>query len=146
VRYRLGEDGSREPIPGGWWDSQLQVECSFQRSSDGVDRCLPALLKIAQTAYADAACTSPVSESLAPVAGCASDPPTPYGYKSDPACASTTHIYGLGPSVAPATPRYYITNGACIASGAFGDAEIIAQPIGAEIPAASFVGATGSHD
>ena len=143
--YRKGEDGSRD-YTGTWWDSALGVECSYQRAADGVERCLPAMMKIVQTAYLDAACSVPVSESLAPVAGCMGEQAQAYVYKSNPGCSTAPHVYPLGPAVAAATPRYFMVDGVCSPTGTFNDPAVLARPIGAEMPAALFVMATGAHD
>jgi hypothetical protein len=148
VRYRLGEDGSKEPIPGGWWDSQLQVECSYQRASDGVDRCLPAMRTITKFStpyYLDAACTQVAFEYLAPVVGCATVFAESYGAMPDEACAATLHVYQIGPVADPSANTYYMFGGECKGGSTVGTIAAV-QPLGLEVPAASFVGATGIHD
>jgi hypothetical protein len=148
VRYRLGEDGSKEPIPGGWWDSQLQVECSYQRASDGVDRCLPAMRTITKFStpyYLDAACTQVAFEYLAPVVGCATGFADGYVAMPDATCAAALHVYQLGPVADPTAPTYGIFGGECKDGGTVGTIAAV-QPLGAEVPAASFVGAAETHD
>jgi hypothetical protein len=149
VRYRLGEDGSREPIPGGWWDSQLQVECSFQLSSDGIDRCLPLAMMIISGAtaphYSDATCTHQVLEYFPPVAGCAVGFSQSYAAKADDTCSTAVHVYTIGAALDASAEVFSLVGGVCKSFGMLGPG-IGAQPTLDEIPAASFVGATGIHD
>lgn len=54
VMTHVGSDGSR--FPGGWFDSELNTECSWSTAADGSRRCLPNGLTA--TYYSDAACTA----------------------------------------------------------------------------------------
>lgn len=41
ARTIVGSDGSRSPA--GWYDSQLEVECTWRLASDGKQRCMPGI-------------------------------------------------------------------------------------------------------
>ncbi len=58
VRTLIGEDGSRQPA--GWYDTQLETECSWRTASDGQTRCLP--IAIPTIYFADAACMQPIAQ------------------------------------------------------------------------------------
>lgn len=55
-----GADGSVQYVAGVWWDSELEVDCTPARTSDGVMRCLPAPTNAAVSSgvYEDASCTT----------------------------------------------------------------------------------------
>lgn len=57
VKYYAGEDGSKLPIPGSMFDTQLGIDCQFGTMFDGVLRCIPAI-QVTNILYSDAACTA----------------------------------------------------------------------------------------
>ena len=63
ARFRTGSDGSKEYLPGSWWDSQRGEVCSYSRAADGADRCLPEALAGVNSypGFKDAACTVSVT-------------------------------------------------------------------------------------
>lgn len=62
ARSLAAEDGARHFA--GWYDSEREVECSFQRAADGTIRCLPASASVNSTWFADASCTKPLAYVL----------------------------------------------------------------------------------
>jgi hypothetical protein len=48
-----------EPVPAGWHDGELDVDCRLERTEDGQTRCIP-WVGGAPLAYSDPECTSPV--------------------------------------------------------------------------------------
>jgi hypothetical protein len=148
VRYRLGDDGSKEPIPGGWWDSQMSANCSYRRAADGIDRCIPeAMTFSAQSTpyYLDAACTILAFEYTPPLPGCPFGLATGYALTADATCSTAVHVYQLGPLADASTPTYKKNGMECSTWSTVGNIAAV-QPIGAEFPAASFVAATETHD
>ena len=61
--WRTAEDGSRERVPGVWYDSRLLTDCAFALATDGLERCLPStpLSQFSNNAFSDSACSSPVA-------------------------------------------------------------------------------------
>ncbi len=147
ARYRLGDDGSREYIAGGWFDSQLGGNCSFQRAADGIDRCLPNMRTASpyqSIRYLDAACTQEVLFYYVPFGACPSNFDHGYAAKTEPSCTEELHVYALGPDAPQGTPLF-AKAGSCTVSSPVGS-DLAAQPILAEVSPSAFVGATGMHD
>ena len=92
-RY-VGSDGSSQFV-GTFHDTQLNVDCTFQKASDGMTRCVPTSTGV--TAYGlfftDAGCTVPVA-SAAP---CAPAPTQVAVGMSTGMCTSTSTTYSIGP-------------------------------------------------
>jgi hypothetical protein len=61
--YRVGADGSKEPVPGKWWDTQRKEGCEFVRTSVNEWHCMPYMLETHSTiqGYSDASCTVPIT-------------------------------------------------------------------------------------
>jgi hypothetical protein len=141
ANYRLGSDGSKEYLPGSWFDTMLGQDCSFTTAADGVLRCLPE--GIAPIAYSDAACTTPV---LMIPAGCST--PT-YAVTDDSAtCAlpgGVTHVHSVGAAVTPANLYTQAGGGNCPGAGT-PPAGFTYLGVGAEIAASTFVAASLGHD
>lgn len=57
ARWRVAEDGAREPI--GWLDTMTGIPCAWSTATDGEERCLPPPAAGA-FGYLDAACTQVV--------------------------------------------------------------------------------------
>ncbi|NUP08398.1 MAG: hypothetical protein HOW73_20300 [Polyangiaceae bacterium] len=104
ARTVAGADGSRGPA--GWYDAQLETECTWRTASDGETRCLP--LATPTTFFADAGCTQPIVRmpcDAAPryieavAAQCNQPAPT---------------IYSVGPAIAAPQAAFVLgANGAC---------------------------------
>jgi hypothetical protein len=142
ARYHTGDDGSREYLPGQWFDSQRNEPCTYTVAGDGATRCLPAGVEFRY--YADAACATPmvILESA-----CAM--PT-YGLKTVGATCgiepSNVHVYALGAVITPMMMFANTGSGGCIGLGAVSGTDYTYITVGAEIPASTFVAATIGHD
>jgi hypothetical protein len=141
AKFRSGEDGSREYLPGQWYDTQRSEACAFAVAGDGATRCLPAGVEFRY--YADAACNTPMAiiEST-----CAM--PT-YATKTvGGACGldpSAVHVYALGAVLTPMM-MYAKSGTQCIGLGQVSGTDYTYITVGAEIPASTFVAATVGHD
>jgi len=139
--YRTGEDGSKEYVPGIWYDSSRSEECSFTTAGDGKQRCLPA--GATGGVYSDSGCT----KQIVPVpAGCSSPG---YAITADTsnmctANGAATHVWTLGSSVTPAA-LYVMSGTTCYAAGPAGS-QYTYYNVGSEVPATSFVAAAAGHD
>jgi hypothetical protein len=76
AKYLDGADGTKQFVT--WWDSQLQIDCSFQLASDNQQRCLP-IQGDPQGAwgylvFSDTQCTVPVI-MIPPAGGCLNGTP-----------------------------------------------------------------------
>ncbi len=139
--FRTGDDGSKEYVPGVWFDSMRNESCSFTTGADGKVRCLPA--GAAGGVYSDSACTNQV---VAVPTGCTSPG---YGAMMDTTnvCGPNggpTHIYSLGAAQSPQT-LYVMSGTTCYAAGPAGT-QYTYYAMGSEVPASSFVAATAGHD
>lgn len=109
LRTLVGTDGSRSPA--GWYDSQLEVDCSFGVASDGSTRCLPAS---APTIYfTNSTCTAMLA-----AAPCGAPPP-PFVAVLDDDCAPGPRLFRVGNATSPATV-YTKSIGGCIEGGPTG--------------------------
>lgn len=120
ARTLVGDDGARSPA--GWYDSELEVECSWLRmAADESTRCVPRWS--GATYFSDAACAQPLVlkrdcqlEAYAATSdGCGGirvypvgqpvSPPMVYS-KSDGGCVSVPppdgQLYSLGAEMLPA--------------------------------------------
>lgn len=61
VRKIVGGDGSEQQL--GFRDTQLNLNCTFQKAEDGSQRCLPAATQHNGQFWIDAACTVPAVQS-----------------------------------------------------------------------------------
>jgi hypothetical protein len=138
--YRVADDGSKEFVPGAWFDTMRQENCSFVRAADGKDRCLPQGL--GASAFSDSACTKPI---VATASGCAA-PKYALGAVED-TCSegpSGLRVFAVGAVTTPAT--IYVQSGSqCFPAGAASTGATYYE-VGAEIPASSFTAAATKHD
>ena len=58
VRKIVGTDGAVQQL--GFHDTELNLDCTFQRAEDGSTRCLPTSTLTVDGYWLDAACTTPV--------------------------------------------------------------------------------------
>ena len=59
ARFRISSDGSKEYLPGEWYDSVRQENCSIVNDKNGIQRCLPigdAMGSPTTTYYSDSSC------------------------------------------------------------------------------------------
>ena len=140
AQYRLGDDGSKEYLPGTWFDAQRNEVCAFGPAADGKERCMPdgAVVSV----YSDAMCQTPLlmitSSCAAPAYALVQDAST---------CDSTagaTHVFAVGATTTPTT-LYVQTGTSCFAAGPAATGYTY-YAVGAEIPASSFVSATRAHE
>lgn len=141
--FRTGDDGSKEPVPGMWYDSARSDICSWVTASDGTTRCMPFDGTDGNVSpyFLDAACTQP----LAVINGCS----TPkYGVLltfSD--CgASQYHFFPFGALVVPTPSSVYAVSASATCAVASPPSETPLYTLGPEIPPSAFVSATLSHD
>jgi hypothetical protein len=140
ARYRLGDDGSKEYLPGSWFDSQRNETCTFVAAADGQQRCLPDGITV--VAFSDSGCTKPIV--MAPTSCSA----PAYALTLDDATCSgalpSTHVLALGAATMPS--GLYLKNGTtCFSAGPVVTGYDY-YDIGAEVPATSFVSANTLHD
>jgi hypothetical protein len=101
---REDEDGSRERV--GWWDTKLQIECSFLLYVDGKKRCVPGYwASISTSDFGDPKCTQPIAWG---------DSCSQYAFTSTQACPYEYQMYQLG---APAPSWYFMSGGKCLLGG-----------------------------
>ncbi len=110
--YRIADDGSKEYVPGSWYDTQRQEACSFATAADGKERCLPD--GAAVSAFSDSACTVGIA---AVKTGCAAPK---YGVTaSQDACHEGSvglTIHSIG-APAQVTTLYVQSGTSCLAAG-----------------------------
>lgn len=105
IRARFGEtpDGAKQFI--GWYDTQLNINCMFGETSEGVFRCIPTPILYASL-YSDAACTSPLFMTAS---GCSMV--AEWGMTTDE-CGRVHRIFKRG-AVYTDTVAYAKSNGTC---------------------------------
>jgi hypothetical protein len=133
ARWFAGTDGFKTQT--GWFDSQLQVNCTFQDASDG-KRCLP---QAGGLYYLDAGCTQPAT--LFTASSCVTTPP-PYAlHTSSMMCGSVIdQAYAVGARVA-ATQVYFDTGaGGCTMTTVSAGTDVYRADTA--VPLTSFVAAT----
>jgi hypothetical protein len=140
AEYMIGDDGSKEYVPGVWFDTMRNEVCSFALAGDSQQRCLPQ--GGGASAFADASCTMPI---IAVATGC-----TAPGYAvvvDSGTCgqaAGATHVHAVGAAANPTT-LYLQSGGQCFQAGT-ATAGYNYYAVGAEVPAAAFVSASTKHD
>ena len=140
-RSLSAEDGARHFA--GWYDSERETECTFQRASDGKLRCLPASLTVNPAWYSDSACSKRLAYAFK---GCSAQTTASL---QESYCAGSTGsnvtVYAVG---GPYTGHAYYTksaNGECTGAevaGLGGTYELFS--VGKEIAPSDFVAATES--
>lgn len=143
AKYITGDDGSKAYLPGVWYDSERQEDCTFVRAADGQQRCLPTAntVTISPTYFSDVICTHPIAS--APT-GCTPQYVVSYDAASCSGADSLTyHLHAISVAMNLAT-LYSKGPGGCTGSAAPAGYKYYA-PQG-EVPAASFVGGTVKTD
>ncbi|HEU4403698.1 MAG TPA: hypothetical protein VFS43_00160 [Polyangiaceae bacterium] len=140
VVYR-GADGSQHPT-GRWFDTTRGEECTYQPAADGAVRCLPTNAVAHAGLYADAGCSTPAV--ALPSLACDAANFAYIEVAAPGACSAGKRVFRKGPQVTPAPPLgivpvYQGTPGACQYVEGAGP-NVFA--VGAEVPAAEFLGAT----
>jgi hypothetical protein len=140
AQYMIADDGSKEYVPGAWFDTMRNEVCFFTLGADGKQRCLPQ--GGGASAFADASCTMPI---IAVATGCAA--PTYAIVVDSGTCgqaAGATHVNAVGAAANPTT-LYLQSGGQCFQAGS-ATAGYNYYAVGAEVPAGSFVAANTKHD
>jgi len=137
AKYRTGDDGSKAYIPGVWFDSQRNEDCSFNKAVDGKERCMPSGIGVVTSTFADPTCTQFTAVTSS---GCSPKYATAYDTSS---CGTsyTYHLYSVGTLL---STIYYKSGNTCVSGTP--PAGYSYYALGAEIPASSFVGSTVSYD
>jgi hypothetical protein len=130
-----GSDGSQVNYPTGLHDNQLNLDCSLQRASDGVMRCLPYLSSgyYAGTMFADPACSSPVVA----MPSCGTAPVYFYQYTSTCPSSLAYEFYQAGSQYTGST-IYYSSGTTCTQSSMTPSYRYFY--VGAVVPPSTFVG------
>ncbi|HEY1813062.1 MAG TPA: hypothetical protein VGG74_12015 [Kofleriaceae bacterium] len=130
MRELTTPDGARQFE--GWYDTQLDVDCAFFVSTDGVTRCLPAAG--GEPVYFDAACT------MHAVAVTCAQAPT-YVTFATPVCPQQLEstAYPVEANVS-ATGGYYLLSGTTCSR--LDDASVTTFAVGPALPNSMFQSAT----
>jgi hypothetical protein len=111
AKWRVSADGARDFI--AWHDSQLNVDCFWYPTSDGVTRCLPMGAPFT-SAYADAACTQAAIVLNASDPCAAQLPAYAITYAPPSGCSGNWgRVHARGAKVAQTT--YYFQGSSCTA-------------------------------
>jgi hypothetical protein len=111
ARTVAGEDGARGFL--GWYDSQLQTECTWRTASDGQTRCLPVAMST--TFFADAGCTQPIVEMSCQMA-------PKYIEATTSQCGQPAPgIFAVGQPIADPASAFRLAGGACESTIALGN-------------------------
>lgn len=144
--YRTGSDGSKEYLPGQWWDSARNEGCSpsIGPMSDGTIRCVPSA--ISTSYFSDAACT----QSIGQVSSGCSAPKYAYTVVTNlNSCSTSTFFssvryFSVG---APYTGAVYSGSGTtCTKASSYVTDTYSFYTLGTELPPSTFVAFTTSHD
>lgn len=84
-----------------WYDNELNLLCSKQRTSDGEDRCVPG--NFSEVIYKDASCTKPVTR----VNPCDSSKHiTALDYEQLDSCTPVQKVYSIGKAIDPSAELF----------------------------------------
>ncbi len=148
AKYRSGSDGSKEYIPGQWWDSARNEDCAISGypMSDGTLRCLPASnLTYAASYYGDSACSQPIFATTAAASGCPAATLQKYVQLWTQSCGSySIRIFNLGG--AHSGSAYTLTGTTCTAASTTTTATLTFYDLGSELPVSTFVSVSNGHD
>lgn len=145
ARVYVGADGSR--LVSGMRDTQMNVDCTYQVAADGNTRCLPTSLAFTRlsTTSIDAACKTTLYRAAK---GCESETFITSLVVSETACGpARVSVFSHG-SKYEAGPLYIgggAGGGCSLADAAYLDGlkqQYDLYPLGAEIPATTFVATT----
>ncbi len=142
IRWATSADGQTMVI--GYRDTQLNVDCNFQRTADGALHCLPygaVGTSLVPSYFADASCTQAVVYTS--LTYCA--PPTLAEALDSSVCPVRYHLFQLGAESHPAKIYYRSSSGTGCASMTV-SASMHVHPLAAEITAAAYVKADVTAD
>ena len=139
VKYWVGDDGSKTPVPFVLWDSARSEDCVFTTAADGKSRCLPTSGNaFVGSYYSDSGCTKPLGWWSSSSACSGSN--RKYASLTDTDCSLGTHIFPVQSAFTGTV--YSNALGTCKVLEATALASVSLFSLGAEIPASSFVAAT----
>jgi hypothetical protein len=101
IKMRVGSTADGAKKFNGWFDDEFGTNCLFRPAADGKTRCLPdTSVGIADSVYADAACTMPVAVSNSLFVSCPSDPAPVYALGSVMGtCPNAYRVFEVGSEV-----------------------------------------------
>ena len=134
-RVQVGNDGSEAFI--GWWDDDLETECTYLTAVDGSSRCLPSgpdRVFLTDAGYfADSGCTQRALIRSLPDDTCPSTP-TPRWFLSFDSCQRATVRQHM---TVHHGPIYQLSSGSCVGAARFPETEY--RSGGTSVPPTSFV-------
>lgn len=134
IKYINAEDGT-VGLGGGYYDSQLATDCSFNTAEDGMLRCLPLQASVLSTYFLDASCTQPLAFSEK------CGPSHKYAYVSPTLGCTQFRIVSVTELASPPT-TLYTKNGLLCQSTPNPYATYRQYSVGSAVPAAQFVAGT----
>lgn len=137
ARYYVAADGARQ-FALGWYDSERNENCAFQRASDGVMRCLPESTSAVTSYFLDSACTEAVAGLLTYNCG--------FEYVLEPTandCVYGLRIRSLAETLQPGV--LHIKSGDSCVETPSPDGYTFRR-LGPQVPPTSFVAATEQTD
>lgn len=140
ARWYVADDGARQPV-FQWFDSARNEECTFQRATDGVMRCMPTGAGLSSY-YSNANCTQRVAALLAALA-CIDGDGTYAIESATTGCESRTKVFTLGETL-PSESVYVLSGETCVAAAP--NEAFVYRRLGSEVPPGSFVSAQLTTD
>jgi hypothetical protein len=116
ARWSVTAEGDRGWT--GWHDSELQEDCDFVETEEGVWRCVPTAIESARYRYLDAQCTDPVIAIADEQCG----PPDRVRLIRQSGCSEYTELRSVGEDLSPPTVVYALdlSSGLCLADSVDG--------------------------
>jgi hypothetical protein len=135
-KYLVGDDGSRQTW-GGWWDSELGVDCGFRIAADGEYRCTPVFSASIVNLFKDESCTVRAVSISKETCGAG----IKYAQTVEDGCPIKTRVYAIGQMVTSEVAYTLDTDDNCIEKDVSGDKYdgINIHAVGPEVSASSFV-------
>lgn len=140
ARWYVGDDGARQPL-FQWFDSARNEECTFQRATDGVLRCMPGGAGLSSY-YSNANCTQRAAVLLATL-DCGDGYGTYAIESATTGCESRIKVFTLGETLPPESV-YVLSGESCVAAAP--NAAFVYRRLGSEVAPSSFVSAQLTTD
>jgi hypothetical protein len=140
ARVQTSTDGAKAFL--GWYDSQLKLNCTFERASDDTQRCLPIDTQVdTQTPYfSDAKCTN-----AARIASSSGNCPASYAYQVDygstcvdPSVGMSFYVFHVF-AITPTTAQLYTQTIGSACNAVMMRSNTTYYLVGDESPASLFV-------
>lgn len=142
ARFYAGEDGSQQFV--GWYDSQLQKNCTFTPTGDGKLRCVVEGLAGRSGYFADTGCSQP---TVVVSKGCTPPSLANASATSAGSCGTTFSLRIANVGAKHVGPVYAGTPASCIAAGAAFTTDILDYyDIGADVPLTTYVLGSENHE